>query len=127
MTFKYRWLNHLDLYCTLTIESILIADIWNYEMHAKLAQFLLHLNVRDGTETKYSLIVFLSILLSARFYTCLRVLIDFSLTVKAATLIFISGRGSAISSPKEGKSGFIYNLVKELISFLGRGNVRAFH
>ena len=35
-----------------------------------------------------------------------------SLTVKAATLIFISGRGSAISSAKEGKSGFIYNLVK---------------
>ena len=41
------------------------------------------------------------------------VLIDFSLTVQAATLIFISGRGSAISSPKEGKSGFIYNLVKK--------------
>ena len=40
------------------------------------------------------------------------VLIDFSLTVKAATLIFISGRGSAISSAKEGKSGFIYNLLK---------------
>ena len=40
------------------------------------------------------------------------VLIDLSLTVKAATLIFISGRGSAISSAKEGKSGFIYNLVK---------------
>ena len=40
------------------------------------------------------------------------VLIDFSLTVKAATLIFISGHGSAISSAKEGKSGFIYNLVK---------------
>ena len=39
------------------------------------------------------------------------VLIDFSLTVKAATLIFISGHGSAISSTKEGKSGFIYNLV----------------
>ena len=55
------------------------------------------------------------------------VLIDFSLAVKAATLIFISGRCSAISSPKEGKSGFIYNFVKELISFLGRGNVRAFH
>ena len=33
------------------------------------------------------------------------ILIDFSLTVKAATLVFISGRGSAISSPKEGKSG----------------------
>ena len=40
------------------------------------------------------------------------VLLDFSLSVKAATLIFISGRGSAISSPKQGKSGFIYNLVK---------------
>ena len=42
----------------------------------------------------------------------LHVLIDFSLTVKAATLIFISGRGSAISSAKEGKSGSIYNLAK---------------
>ena len=40
------------------------------------------------------------------------VLIDFSLTVKAATLIFISGHGSAISFAKEGKAGFIYNLVK---------------
>ena len=39
------------------------------------------------------------------------ILIDFSLTVKAATLIFISGRGSAISSSKEGKSGFIHDLV----------------
>ena len=43
------------------------------------------------------------------FYT---VLIDFSLTVKAATLIFISGRGSASSSATEGKPGCIYNLVK---------------
>ena len=41
-----------------------------------------------------------------------RIYYDFSLTVKAATLIFISGRGSAISTAKEGKSGFIYNLVK---------------
>ena len=40
------------------------------------------------------------------------VFIDFSLTVKAATLIFISGRCLAISSAKEGKSGSIYNLVK---------------
>ena len=40
------------------------------------------------------------------------VLIDFSLTVKAATLIFMSGRGSAISSAKKRKSGSIYNLVK---------------
>ena len=40
------------------------------------------------------------------------ILLDFSLTVKAATLIFIFGRGSAVSSAKEGESGFIYNLVK---------------
>ena len=38
--------------------------------------------------------------------------IDFSLTVKATTLIFISGRVSTISSAKQGKSGSIYNLVK---------------
>ena len=50
------------------------------------------------------------------------VLLDFLHTVKAATLIFISGCGSAISSAKEGKSGFIYNLVN-----LSRANVRAFH
>ena len=37
-----------------------------------------------------------------------------SLTVKEAILIFISGRGSAISSAKEGKSGLIYNLLKGL-------------
>ena len=43
---------------------------------------------------------------------CTSLLLDLSLTVKATTLIFISGRGSAISSAKEGKSGFIYNLVK---------------
>ena len=42
----------------------------------------------------------------------LRVLLYFSFPVKAATLIFISGCGSAISSAKIGKSGFIYNLVK---------------
>ena len=33
--------------------------------------------------------------------------IDFSLTVKLSTLIFISEPGSAISSAKEWKSGFI--------------------
>ena len=45
-------------------------------------------------------------------YYNLRILLDFSLSVKAASLIFISGSGSAILSAKEGKSGFIYNLVK---------------
>ena len=39
------------------------------------------------------------------------VLLDCSLTVKAATLIFISGCGSAIPSAKQEKSGFIYNFV----------------
>ena len=42
----------------------------------------------------------------------LLVLLDFSLTVKVATLIFISGCGSAIPSAKEGKSGLMYNMVK---------------
>ena len=48
----------------------------------------------------------------AWFYSKVTVLLDFSLIVKAATLIFLSGCGSTISSAKEGKSGFIYNLVK---------------
>ena len=51
------------------------------------------------------------------------VLINFSLTVKAATLIFISGRGSAISR----EIRVDLNIGKELISVLGRTNVRAFH
>ena len=44
----------------------------------------------------------------------LSVLIDFSLTVKVATLLFIPGSGSAISSAKQGKSGSIYKLVINL-------------
>ena len=40
---------------------------------------------------------------------CIR---ELFLSVKAVTLIFISGRGSAILSAKQGKSGPIYNLVK---------------
>ena len=36
------------------------------------------------------------------------ILFDFSLTVKAATLIFIAGCGSAIPSAKERKSGYFY-------------------
>ena len=43
---------------------------------------------------------------------CIHVLLDFSHTVKAATLILKSGCGSAISSAKEGKSGSIYYLMK---------------
>ena len=36
------------------------------------------------------------------------IFLDFSLTVKVATLIFISGCGSAILSAKEGKSGLLF-------------------
>ena len=36
----------------------------------------------------------------------------FFLSVKEVTLIFISARGSAISSAKQEKSGSVYNLVK---------------
>ena len=46
-------------------------------------------------------------------------LIYFSFIVKAATLIFRSERGSAISSANEGKSGFIYNLVELINKLLG--------
>ena len=50
--------------------------------------------------------------LSPQCEVIIKVLMDFSLTVKTATLIFISGRGSAISSAKQGKSGSFYNLVE---------------
>ena len=47
---------------------------------------------------------------------------------KGATLIFMSVRGSAISSAKQGKSGStcIYNLVK-INKLFGPRNVHAFH
>ena len=35
-------------------------------------------------------------------------IMEFLVSVKAVTLIFISGRGSAISSAQKGKSGSIY-------------------
>ena len=60
----------------------------------------------------YIVINELNLVLDAYFFQRAVVLLDFSLTVKVATLIFISGCGSAISYAKEGKSGFIYNLVK---------------
>ena len=46
------------------------------------------------------------------YYSIYFILIDFSLTVKAVTLIFISGRYSASPPAKQGKSGSIDNLVK---------------
>ena len=40
-------------------------------------------------------------------YEQIQVLLHFSLSVKAVTLIFISGRDLAISSTHEGKTGYI--------------------
>ena len=54
--------------------------------------------------------VFLPACLPVHLYPGL--LLDFSHTVKAATLIFISGCDSAISSAKQGESGDIFYLVK---------------
>ena len=49
-------------------------------------------------------------------YVCLKgmliCIIEYWLTVKAVTLIFISWHGSAILFAKEGKSGPFYDLVK---------------
>ena len=54
------------------------------------------------------------------------ILLDFSATVKAATSIFISWRGSAISLLRKGNQ-VLFIIGKELISFLSRANVLAFH
>ena len=45
-------------------------------------------------------------------------------SVKAVTLIFISGRGSAISSAQKGKSG---SIGKELLSCFSHAKKRDFH
>ena len=50
------------------------------------------------------------------------VLLDFWLTVKVTTLIFVCGRGLAILSALEGKLGFIYNLIS-----LSHANALVFH
>ena len=73
LTFQYRGLHHLDMYCTLIIEVWLKSNIhfecrylelWNTCI---ITLFFIVSNVRDGTESKYPSIVFLSILLS---FTC---------------------------------------------------------
>ena len=57
------------------------------------------MHIRDPTAVSAICIVHLSA----------NIILDFSLTAKAATLIFISGRGSAISSTKQWNLGSIYN------------------
>ena len=55
------------------------------------------------------------------FFLTMSLLIDFSLTLKASTLIFISGCGLAISSAKDIR--FYSQSGKELISFLTLSDV----
>ena len=68
MTFQYRGLTNLELYCILTIEVCLKLDI-NFDC-SRYPELLtacvfslafIVLNVRDDIESKYSSIVFLSI------------------------------------------------------------------
>ena len=61
------------------------------------------LHIRDDSKVNQYVLIDFSLTVKAA---------DFSLTVKAATLIFISGRCAAISSAKQGKSSSIYYLVK---------------
>ena len=67
VTFQYRGLHHLDLYCTLFIEVWLKSNIQFDCRYLELLNaciiglVLIVLNVRDGTESKYPSIVFLSI------------------------------------------------------------------
>ena len=56
------------------------------------------------TKNKYLVLFGIKLLLKG----CI---IKLNVLVKAVTLIFISGRGSAISSAKQGKLGSIYSLV----------------
>ena len=68
VTFQYRGLLYLDMYCTLIIEAWLKSNIhfdcryqelWNACI---ISLVFIVLNVRDGIESKYPSIVFLSII-----------------------------------------------------------------
>ena len=70
VTFQYRGLHHLDMYCTSMIEAWLKSNIhfdcrylelWNVCIISLI--FIVLINVRDGTESKYPSIVFLGILI----------------------------------------------------------------
>ena len=74
------------------------------------AAFHLHTVKPDSFSTDYGMHLPQMARVEGSFDECFY-LLDFSLTVKAATLIFIPGRCSAISSAKQGKSGSIYHLV----------------
>ena len=93
-----------------TSGSIFIMRAWYLMVSKKKNQ----LSCQDGIEKSdpYIHVSPEQIFLSQPHTKDVFLLLDFSLTVKAASLIFISECDLAISSAKEGKSGFIYNLVK---------------
>ena len=85
VTFQYRWLHHLDMYCTLIIEAWLnlniqfdcrYLELWNACI---IGLVFIVLNVRDGTESKYPSIVFLSIFVLKILHPRYHVFIDFDL------------------------------------------------
>ena len=62
VTFQYRGLNDLELYCTLTIETWLKINRYLELYNACIISLVsVALNVGDGIESKYSSIVFQSI------------------------------------------------------------------
>ena len=67
VNFKYKGLHDLELYCTLIIEAWLKLNIQFDRRYLELYNACIFglvfivLNVRDGTESKYPSIVFLSI------------------------------------------------------------------
>ena len=108
-------------------EPLLVAHCWKSHVAAHICQMPIRINSSHKHTHKHNPTIrctlrndkFLARSCSnqttplQRLAGMVKLLIDFSLTVKAATLIFISGRGSAILSAKEGKSGSIYNMVKK--------------
>ena len=44
----------------------MIADVWNYEIYAYLVKFFIVFDVKDGTESEYPSIVFLSIFIKVQ-------------------------------------------------------------
>ena len=64
VTFQYRGLYHLDMYCTLIIEAWLKSNIHFYCRYLEIwsaciiSLVFIVLNVRDGTKSKYPSIIF---------------------------------------------------------------------
>ena len=82
VTFQYRGLNHLELYCTLTIKAWLKSDI-NFDCRylellnaCIFSLVVIVLNVRDRNESKYPSIVFLSI------FSCIKLILSCNIMIE---------------------------------------------